>query len=80
MNFSLQRKENPSTVRSIWWSLCTHKTEEEDEDYSEYKRGWTAQESAVVARMEQNLDRTDSIKVDFEELERKLGQRSRRWT
>ena len=62
---SLQQKENPSTVRSIWWSLCIRKTEDEDEEESEYKRGWTAQERAVVARMEQDMDRTDSIKVDF---------------
>ena len=37
------------------------------------EHGWTARDSAVIARVEQYLDESDSMKVEVEELELLLG-------
>ena len=67
-----------SSIEAMQWQ-----TEMEDKESGSYEKEfegqhrWTARDGAVIARIEQHLNKSDSMRVEIDELESLLGQQTR---
>ena len=68
------QQSSQSSIEAMQWQ-----TEVEDQESGSYRgefegeHRWTARDRSVIARMEQYLNQSDSMRVEIEELESLLG-------